>query len=344
MNGRMDPHVLLKVEGGSEIGMGHVERSIALANQLEANGRGPIAFWANEAPSPVRRLRASRFPLLGTGEDGFLEVLREREPEGILFDQSSPLDDLPRRVRLRRHDVWLGALDCFEMEIEGLDLVVNLFNHGSPPDHPIDPDVRYLEGTEYALLREDFRAHRSERVHEGPVDSVIVTFGGSDPNDLSRKVLSALPADTLANATVDLIAGPCFDTGSVSAVTDGSSVDVDVHEDPENLEQLMASADLALAGAGTTALELAYLGTPTLVVAQTDEELAFANHLADRGIVELVGFGRKVSNSDIREKFNELAENADRRQTLSGAAQAAVDGRGCERIAEEINNGLEARS
>lgn len=344
MNTEETPRILLKTEGGRDLGIGHVLRSLTLADRLDARGLGPVGFWSNDSPQVTERIRRSRFPLLGTGDQGLVERLDELDPSGLLIDQDSMVGPIARPARRAVPGVWMGALDCFEMELDVLDLVVNLFNHAQDHPRPVDSSVRYMEGVEYAILRETFRPLRDVPLGSNLVEDLLVSFGGSDPSNNTERVLRSLPERALDGATVHVVVGPWFDDlTTIEQLSAKCPLDVELHDDPEGLERLMATADLAISGSGTTALELAYLGIPSLLLAQTDAERRFAMHLDDRGIARLVGRGAHTPVEGLQEQIRVLVHDDDLRRTLSEGAREAVDGRGADRIAREIEAGLEER-
>lgn len=329
---------IIKVEGGHDIGMGHVQRSLTLAEHLQDAEVGPIRFWSNERVEAIERIHQSGFSVLGSGDRPLLEKLPTLEPAGVLFDQPSKIGPLVQSVHQNLSGTWLGALDCFEMGLSEIDLIINLFNHAEDHSEPIDSTVRYLEGLDYAILRDTFRSSRRDRVRGAPMERLLITFGGSDPSNNTRLTLEALPHESLEGVEVEVVIGPWFeDSASVEKIVQETPFPINLHRDPADLDSLMANADLAISGAGTTVLELAYLGVPTVVLPQTDLEHRFARFLHRRGIVHLVERDMPSTAEPLKRTIRAIVQDPVKRERLSEAAREAVDGRGAFRIAEEIS-------
>ena len=99
----------------------------------------------------------------------------------------------------------------------------------------------------------------------------------------------------------------------------------------------MLKCDLALTGGGQTTYELAATGAPTIAVRLASNQTGNLLGLAARGALFWAG---DVGEPDLQDKIRQailvLAENRDTRQKMSYAGRLLVDGRGADRVAEEI--------
>jgi spore coat polysaccharide biosynthesis predicted glycosyltransferase SpsG len=96
---------------------------------------------------------------------------------------------------------------------------------------------------------------------------------------------------------------------------------------PDSLADALLEADLTVVGAGQTMLEAAAAGTPTVAVVLAENQRRQAERLSGLGAVVLADTGQVAG------ALEALANDRERRRTLSRRAQVVVDGQGARRIA-----------
>jgi spore coat polysaccharide biosynthesis predicted glycosyltransferase SpsG len=103
------------------------------------------------------------------------------------------------------------------------------------------------------------------------------------------------------------------------------------------MHALMLKADLAVTGGGQTTYELAATGTPAVAICIAENQRVSLKGLAEAGTLEFVG---DAVDDDLELKLKSaltgLGGDPKRRQTMSERGQRLVDGRGAERVAQEI--------
>jgi hypothetical protein len=154
---------------------------------------------------------------------------------------------------------------------------------------------------------------------------LLVCFGGSDPNDVTRRLGSRLADDPRWTSTV--IVGPDYR---------GELVDERWVREPHDLPERVASADLVVIGAGTMKFEVAALGRPAVLVAAADDQLPVGPPFAATGAARWLGDGRTIDPEVVVEAAAALASDALARTAMSTAARQTVDGSGADRLAAAI--------
>jgi UDP-2,4-diacetamido-2,4,6-trideoxy-beta-L-altropyranose hydrolase len=319
--------VLCWVAGGPRVGMGHVLRSLELARTLESAGLGIAGFVCNDdACSQLAITLAGR----SVWKENDTELPLD-EVDLLLVDRPSGPDERIMQARAAHPRLRIAALDCFDMEGSRADLLVNLINHHPTLVRPQASQVRYHEGAEYAIIRREFLAARiPARGIPSRVREVLVTFGGADPGNHTGLVLEALAQEPLKDTTVRIVVGPNFSRAG-EVIARARALGLETLEKIDRLAPWFARADVAVSGGGTTMLELACTGTPTLVLPQNEAEARFASSLAGLGAVRL---GRPtVGATTVRRDLDALLNDQPARQRLSRCALEAVDGLGQQRIA-----------
>jgi UDP-2,4-diacetamido-2,4,6-trideoxy-beta-L-altropyranose hydrolase len=200
-----------------------------------------------------------------------------------------------------------------------------------------DPGTRLLLGPHYCLLRRDFSAWRDwkrEVPEAGP--RVLVTMGGSDPENITARVVEALSSSGLEDVEAVVVIGgsnPRAEFQGAHAVLLGERISV--RRDVSNIAELMAWADVAVSSAGTTCWELCLLGLPSLVVDVAKNQTEVARELDRRGCAIHVG-DRTVSAKTIAEKLKQLMRSYEVRQSLAQRSRELVDGYGAMRVVSAL--------
>ena len=322
--------------GGPVIGMGQVIRSVELVSTLQSAGVEVAGFVCND-DACSRAIIAARGHRIWSDALDFPQAVIEAKADVLIVDHPGPHHPVSVEARAIRPDLVLVALDCFEMEHEDFDLIINLINHHPTLKTPLSPRVEYHEGPEFAIIRREFANRREEqRRPVGTTRKVLVTFGGSDPQRHTLRVLEALAAD-LGRIRLTVVVGPnfphCAEVHQLAAATGAA-----IHEKVSDMAVLMLDADLAISGGGTTMLELASLGTPALIIPQNEPEARFSASIAARSAVRTLR--PDLEKADLRREVLALLDDSAARERLSAAAMQTVDGRGQSRIACLILNAL----
>ncbi len=313
--------VLVKVMGGGEIGLGHVRRSMELF--ALASGRGwNVRFHCYDHPT-VRDLLADVPHSVADLDSRLVEVV----PNVVLWDQrDTPVGEIARIRALAGCPIL--ALDYFRYDDSAVDRVLNLYHHERQSLATAEHPERFREGLDLAIVRREFAPFRQRATVCPSVSRVLVTFGGSDPSGHTATAIAALAEAGYGAASLDVVLGP-------DAVLPRSALEPwagpsQVSRAVDDMPRRMAEADLACTGGGTTLLEACYLGLPCVVFPQTERERAHAVSVAAQGAARCVDNGTAPVQA-----LTALAGEQARRE-LSASAQHLVDGRGAERILQEL--------
>src|SRR5579883_2419821 len=183
-------NLLIRANGGEKIGMGHLVRCRALAEAWQDAG-GEVQFAsAGESAEATAAMAAE------TGAEWV--VL-----DGYRFD-SSFVDTL-KQSGLR----VLFIDDCGGAKRYPADLILNSNLHASEALYTgRAPATGLLLGPRYALLRRRFRCTPPDPEQPPAARRVLVTMGGSDPENVTAKVIRALSLLEIADLQAVVVVGP----------------------------------------------------------------------------------------------------------------------------------------
>ncbi len=332
------PRVMFRVDGSARIGMGHVYRSLAIAEALRALSSADIAFLmsADHAEGLVTASRSGYSVRVAGDEklETYLEHIRDYAPAVLINDLPELADEY---VLALSH---LGAstvnlVDTLEdlEDVEGVEHYAHAIISVMTADRET-PEAFY-GGPRYAILRSHF-AGRDKQIRDEP-QLVLLTFGGSDPQGLTLKAARAL--DGLATR-VELVAvaGPAFSHRAEFEALErslGRKLPL-INEAGGHIADLIQEADLVICSGGMTVYEIAALGTPGIVLAQNAREAERMERFASYGTVHYLGLGTETGEATLLGEVGALLGSVKRRSEMSRRGQALVDGMGAARAAEVV--------
>lgn len=314
-------------EGGSEIGMGHVARSINIA--LAVIERGMSARFLVNDDAAVRgrcedfglacRICGPRLSAALGATDGVVVIDIKRDVRGEVRE----LKDMGRKV------VVIDNLCA--AEIADKTIIPSAVAVGSPLL------VNVLAGKEYVIIGEGFRMARKERHRPewGRPLKVLVTMGGADPFCLTEKVVAAIAG--MAGIETTVVLGPAKRmTGELEGLVKNAPERVSFLHSVKDMATLMSTVHIAFTAVGTTAYELAYMGVPTALIGNYAEDRETLSAFSATGAFVSLGVGNEVSGEMIRGAVEEFKNNGERYASMSERAGALIDGNGAERVAGVI--------
>jgi UDP-2,4-diacetamido-2,4,6-trideoxy-beta-L-altropyranose hydrolase len=339
--------LLVRADASPAIGIGHAMRCLALTKAWQATGGQVCYLMAESIPALEERLaregvavtRVSAAP--GTVNDAEQTVAESRRlgaawvvADGYRFepDYIRKLKEAGLRVLSLDDD---GRFDFYAADvILNQNISANCVMYASRESF-----TRLLVGSEYVLLRPEFLAEPRTREHPVMVRKVLVTMGGSDPENVTRKVLLAL-----LGIKTDLEARVVTGTGNpwqdeLQSLAE-QRTGFQLERSPANMAPLMRWADIAISAAGSTCWELAYLGLPAIVIALSRDQREIAGGLAQNHVAINLGWHANLTEERISDALNGLLSDHDRRRAMSERGLKLMDGRGAERVVAFLQNSL----
>ena len=330
-----EPRILFRVDGSRVMGMGHVYRSLAVAEALREGSRAEIAFLMSADHSEgIATVSKSGYPVR-VFKSGGLEALIDSIQD---FAPSVVINDLPLveetylRSLARLGAVTINLVDTLEdLERVSRDaqFVISVMNEDR------ETPEGFYGGPAFAILRRHFQGR--ERVFREKPVKILLTFGGADPQALTLKVARAL-APLTRDIEVISVAGPAFPHTRVFEAlqrTLGKNLPLVSGLDVQ-IADLMLDADLVLCSGGMSVYEIAALGAPGVVLAQNAREDRRMREFSRFGTIAYLGLGVDVDETTILDAVSGLLADSGRRRSMSGKGRTLVDGFGAARAAEIV--------
>ena len=315
-------HIVFVVAGYPAIGMGHIYRALMLAHEI-ADHR--ITFLCTrESELAVANITARDYRTkVQTGEppSSLAPTLVPTLAPALADDVLRLRPDLVINDILNTDAAYISALKeqgiavvNFEDEGAGADLadlVVNALYENNKNN-----DARFLCGYKNFCLRDEFiNARQNEFRPE--VRRIIITFGGTDHSDYTRKTLDAVfPQCVARNIAITVVTGPGY--AHKEALTEyvaqlnAQAPLVSFTHATNVMSREMEEADLAICSAGRTVYELAHMRIPAIVLSHHAREDMHTFARPRNGFLYL-GIMQDYNANAVRQAFTQLLEGSSRR-------------------------------
>jgi UDP-2,4-diacetamido-2,4,6-trideoxy-beta-L-altropyranose hydrolase len=326
----VSPSALLAADCGTGVGLGHLERMLALADALRPDLEVSVLLPEGEPVLRQRVLARGHRPIEMPGDAArrAADAVRVAPAvdvvvlDGYVFDVETQREIRDRAPLTVVDDLGL-LCDC--------DLAVN----PSPGGEQLRPAGAhaFLGGAAFALLRAAFTEAREIVLHRrGARRTVLVSTGATDAGGTGERVTAALLG---ADATLEVIriVGPDTEPGSNRDRQREHRLVA-----PASLAEALTGATLYVGAAGTTAVQAACVGIPSVITAVVPNQTAQAAALAVAGCAVVADV------DDLAGTVLRLLDDPPRCAEMAARGRELVDGQGASRVAEAVRSLAAARA
>ena len=336
----IEPTVLFRADANVAMGTGHAMRCLALAQAWQDSGGRCVFAMTEQTPAITSRLWENKIEIEsvrttgGTADDAAqtATIAAQHGADWIVVDgyqfgsaYQAALKTAGLRVLLLDDNGQAASYTA--------DVVLNQNLHAAGKIYAQrGPNTQLLLGPRYALLRREFRAWRNwRREHPARARKILITMGGSDPDNVTARVIDAVNSLADVEAVV-LVGGSNPHLAAIEEKIGGGNSSVRLVVDAQNVGEWMAWADVAISGAGTTFWEMCFLGLPSVLLVLAENQEGVAATAQEMNIAWNLGWHSKIEASVLYGKIKELLDSVEIRKTQSDNGRKLVDGRGAERV------------
>ncbi len=359
--------VVFRTDASHQIGTGHLMRCLTLARALRERG-AECRFICREHPGHLLSLiRAEGFvdvalpfnprapnrpdetaePALAhaawlgtdwrTDAEGTRQALGETIADWLVVDHYAL--DARWESALRPHVGRIMVIDDLADRHHDCDLLLDqnlIADMGHRYDGKLPAHCGRMLGPDYALLQPQYaELHPRTPSREGPVQRVLIYFGGADTENLTGRAIAAFAALHREDIALDVVINPSGLQAEAVREQVRSQPYITLHEGVPSLAPLMVKADLAIGAGGATSWERCCLGLPTLIITLAENQKPIAAELDRRGLARWLGHHDEVDEATLTQALEEVTASK-LSPAWSETCQRLVDGRGTERVSSVL--------
>ncbi len=340
--------ILLWAEGGRQKGIGHVIRSLALAQAASEYHLACRFLLDSEAADIARAQHDWNFPVEIIDQTGLaatasaskynmlVAALQKFKPRVLVLDgYHLPVDIINDAANEFPFTVILD--DGEQRLIKHANLIVNSATDEMDATYQsINPDVTLCTGRRYRLLRQAFSDTDDKPLEQR--HGIVMSFGGSDPAELTLPLLQAL--DELGSAVpVRVITGPAFkDPGRVDTLCRTFQFAVQHIHQCQDMASAWRSARLAISAAGGSQFELGACYTPSVLVMVAENQREATTRAQQEGWC--VAYDLNTDVREIARHAMTLYQDNNALEAMSRAARQFYVAEGARRVVETMLEAL----
>ncbi len=343
--------------GSTEIGMGHVMRSLSLAkvfrerrhnvyffskyklgiDKIEEQG-----FKVNDIPDQSEKYKPEEYPAC-TGK----EAIKDAEyissqivgtADVILVDSYNVNEkyfDIFKEKAKKL--VYIDDLNAFHYPV---DILINGSASAFDMGYENIQSAQLLLGLRYNLLRNEFY-NIPERNVKTKIEDILITTGNSDPFHMTEQLINILKGeDAFKGLKIHAIKGSGFALDSLADIKLTDSTDILLYDKPVNMAEIMLKCDLAITAGGSTLYELFACGVPAIVFSYAENQMPQINALKKEGLLMYAGVFTDLERKKLIEHIRYMQSHYEERKKLVTCIQNKVDAKGALRVVEKIEESV----
>lgn len=358
----------IKADGGKSVGMGHIMRCLSLAKTIQQNGHS--VYFFSSLDEGIHKLCREGFEVIRVNpirdnQDGFCygnpaglpkeasvmrELLDQYQIDVFIIDSYNVSREY--FLALRSHVARLIYIDDINAFSYPVDIVVNGNITGEFLGYQkFNEQQMLLLGPRFNMIRDEF-SHLPPRTIRDLVAEVMITTGGSDPYNLTCKILNmVLAKEDFRHLRWNVLVGTgftncenlvqirqCHENVFLYANSVWTHKYPDIHY--SEVSSIMLRSDLAISAGGSSLYEFAACGTPVLAFILADNQEFIVRKMDDQGYVKSLGWYNQLDEEKIVCSLANMMSDYSQRKEMSRKGQRLVDGKGTERILQSIIGSL----
>lgn len=341
--------IAIRADANADVATGHIMRCITIAKQLQKKGKKVLFFTADEYPFELLTKNGMEYVCLHTPWNQMEEELpilcRELKKHGcwkLLADSYQVTVNYFDCLRKVCKIIYID--DCFTA-LYPVDLIVNYnaYHLRFPYEKAYKGKARLLLGTSYVPLREEFQLSACPSYKTtGTLKHVLISCGGGDVyNALYGILIKAVENRELSSCIFHVIIGSFNKNAAKLEALAKEHPDIMLHYNVSNMAELMGQCQIAVSAAGTMLFELCAMQVPTVFYVCADNQQYDSDFFANENRMLFSGDIRQNREACIDKILTNiilLLNDENMQQQMKRKLHEVTDGKGAERIAEEIVN------
>ena len=289
--------IIFNVIGSLKIGMGHIYHSLALAHEITDH---EVIFVCDERYEiAVATITSTDYKVITT--KNITKTMLELKPDLVITDIIKT--DLRYIKTLIENNIKIVNFEDLGEGAKEADLVINELY-----DKPQLQGDNFLWGYEYLTLRDEFE-NATPHKFKDKLNSILITFGGTDQNNLTLVTLKSI-INIASNNNIKIYivcgGGYLFKEALESYLNNHSYKNIELTYAIGIISKIMENTQIAFSSNGRTVYELADMNIVTIVVSHHKREDRHSFASLEKGFINLGVYDENRTKELIKISFEKL--------------------------------------
>lgn len=319
-------NILFVVTGHNEVGTGHIYNALSIADEI-LNHNLSFLVDANSNLA-FETIRSYNYTVYKQESDSLISDIAEIGPDVVINDI---LDTKTNYIKgLKNKDYLVINFEDLGVGAKHADLVINAM-------YPESLKLKnHYYGEKYFCLKNDFLFSSPQTKVNKTVKNILITFGGSDPNNFTYKVLNSIyETCEKKKIKINIVTGLAYK--NLNTLKKFNKVNL--FKQVPNLADIVKQADIVFTSAGRTTFELASIGIPSIVLCQNSREKSHFFASEGKGFINL-GLNKEADPETISSTFQDLVNDFDKRNKMNRKMLSFDPRGGKSRVVKIIQNAI----
>lgn len=308
--------LFFKAEANSEVGGGHLQRSLALARECYKNGLN-VGFIFSESPdSAYEKVKEYGFEIFEIKREHQFDYKRYlkfiKRDSIIIFDTDDHHFYSGRFIEgFRKNGITTACYSITDSYEITTDVLINPNIISQIQNFKVADYTIKLLGPQYLIFREDFRNINVRGRYKNYPSSIILIFGNADINHLSLYFLDVIEDVRTNFSKINIVVGMLNpDLEKIKArIRKIQHQNIELHVNVSNMINIYKETDLAITAAGMAMWEMALFKIPQMVIASSNREMEYVNYLSELGYISKLGsFKQLLGASKMAAKVDNIID------------------------------------
>lgn len=357
----------IRADASALIGTGHVMRCLVLADELYSRGHDVIFFTLFDLGEKQIKEKGYNFIKINSfetnleedffyndkkkirkDEENFYYALKQQNLDILIIDTYNV--DAEYFINLKKilnKIIYIDDINAFSYPV---DLVINGNESTKYMSYEKYYDyTKFLLGTEYTILRAEFRMI-SEKIIYNSNQEVMITTGGSDNYFVTEKILDAiLSDDILSKLKINIVVGNAFTNIEKLLKIKENHNNVNLYwtylqKKPcdklisDSMSNIMLKSDIAFSSSGSTLYELCLCGCKILNFILSENQKEIASAMSEAGYTVNLGWYNFLTREKIITELKKILLEPNSIDIKREKSKRIGNGLGVKRIVDFIEN------
>jgi UDP-2,4-diacetamido-2,4,6-trideoxy-beta-L-altropyranose hydrolase len=333
-------------EGHAKIGMGHIFRTLAIADYLQESFG--IAFMLTRSSESAQEVILAQgfdchvLPVFSDKQQAIMNLKKALADVPAVISDSYEFDtDFQQAIREHRKLACIDDIHAFPF---ACDLILNHSPHVQTHHYQtLGPPPRFCLGLDFAMLRKEFLQKQEEPVRTG--HSLVICMGGTDHKSAGIHILQLVAniqsplsqviyVTTSANAHIDRAQALC---ARLTQENYAVNFAVQCNLSADQMRQLINMSTLMISTPSTIALEGIACRIPLVTLTTADNQRELAEALSQKGATINLGTSDNFSEAFLLDWLHNFMNDDSISQTMKMRQSQLIDLHSKKRIMAEFS-------
>jgi len=333
----------IRVDGNSEIGTGHVQRCLSIAEALKSRGEPPFFILSDNNMAELIMNKGFKFVSLNTlwydmesEISKLFEIISKYKVNTIILDSYYISDNYTHLVGVVVDLYYID--DFYNKHYRNLKGLISYNVSCDFSKEIYESNTNLLLGTKYIPLRSEFQNITPITITED-IKNIMLTTGGTDKYLITEKIIEILKnEENFKDVVLHVVIGNFFTNKENLRKLSESNDKIILYENVEKMSDIMLRSDVAISAGGTTLYELCVCGLPTITFTIAENQVKMTEAFYKSRTVLYSGHCAGETRSISKKILSNLTilKSKTLRQKMHDKAVTVIDGLGAKRIADKF--------